>query len=109
MSIISSTQVPEVTIRQATSADADGLRRLAQRDSAQVPASPLVIGEIDGEIRAAVAIADGSAIADPFTGTADVIALLQARADQVRRRRRRPVRIVARTPAPARALRRQAA
>ena len=101
MSTISFTQIPEVTIREATAADEDGLRRLAQRDSAPVPPRPLVIGEVEGEIRAAISVASGATIADPFQRTADVIALVHARADQLRRRRSRRARVIARTPAPA--------
>ena len=48
----------------------------------------------DGEIRAAVAVESGRAIADPFRPTADLVALLRARAAQIRRRRRRrPLRL----------------
>ena len=101
MSIISLTQVPEVTIREATAADEEGISRLAQRDSAPVPPRPLVIGEVDGEIRAAISVVSGATIADPFQRTADVVALVHARADQLRRRRARRTRVVSRTPAPA--------
>jgi hypothetical protein len=100
MSTISVPQVPEVTIREATDSDEEGLRRLAQRDSAPVPPRPLVIGEVDGEIRAAISVASGATIADPFKRTADVVALVHARADQLRRRRTLRSRVVARTPAP---------
>ena len=103
MSTISIAQIPEVTIREATAADEEGLRRLAERDSARVPPRPLVIGEVDGEIRAAISIASGATIADPFRRTADVVALAHSRADQLRRRRTRRTRrtrVIARTPAP---------
>lgn len=100
MSTITSRQIPEVTIREATAADEDGLRRLAQRDSATIPPRPVVVGEVDGEIRAAISVATGATIADPFMRTADVIALVHARADQLRRRRSRRAKVIARTPAP---------
>jgi len=103
MSTISSIQVPNVTIREATDADAEGLRRLAERDSAVVPEGPLVIGEVDGEIRAAVSISTGATIADPFSHSRDIVGLVHTRADQLRRGRRRRARIVARTPHPANA------
>ena len=109
MSTISFTQIPEVTIREATDADARALRALAQRDSATLPAGPLVIGEVDGEIRAAMSVGTGATIADPFHGTADIIALVHARADQLRSRKRRRARTIARTPAPAPARLRTAA
>ena len=100
MSTILSTQVPEVTIREATPLDVERLRQLAERDSAPIPEGPLMVGEVEGEIRAAVSMTSGATIADPFHRTADVIALIYARTDQLRRRRRR-VRVAARTPAPA--------
>ncbi|HEX2128044.1 MAG TPA: hypothetical protein VHF58_02395 [Solirubrobacterales bacterium] len=90
-----------MTIREATAADAPALRALAERDSASLPGGPLVIGEVDGEIRAAMAVATGATIADPFQRTADVIALVHARAAQLRSRKRRRARLIARTPAPA--------
>jgi hypothetical protein len=101
MSTISYTQVPEVTIREATAADEESLRVLAERDSSKIPARPLVIGEVDGEIRAAMSVANGATIADPFRRTADVLALVHARADQLRSRRSRRPRVIARTPVPA--------
>ena len=99
MSTISFTQISEVTIREATAADEEGIRRLAERDSASIPPRPLVIGEVEGEIRAAISVATGTTIADPFRRSADVVALVHARADQLRRRRSRRARVVAQTPA----------
>ena len=92
-----------MTIRRATYGDRHALIRLAQRDSARVPDGPLVIGEVGGVVRAAVAVAGGAAIADPFHRTAELVALLRERAEQIRDARlgdgrRRPMRLVARTP-----------
>ncbi|HEX2468365.1 MAG TPA: hypothetical protein VHJ54_09180 [Solirubrobacterales bacterium] len=98
-----------VVIRESTHADAEHLRRLAQLDSAHVQKGPMVVAEVDGELRAAVAIEHGSVIADPFHRTADVVALAEMRATQLRAARSRPVRGVAQTPStpavPPRALR----
>ena len=80
-----------VTIRPAFPDDAAALERLAQLDSAVVPAGALLIAEVDGEVAAALAIGDDSAIADPFRPTAALVALLAQRARQLRgpvRRRR---------------------
>jgi hypothetical protein len=87
-----------VVIRESVRSDAEHLRRLAQLDSARLHDGPMVVAEINGEIRAAVAIDDGSVIADPFRRTADLVALAAMRADQVRAARSKPLRLVAQTP-----------
>jgi hypothetical protein len=75
------TLTASITIRPASAEDEGALARLAALDSADVlPPAPRVIAEVDGELRAAVSLWDGSAIADPFFPTADVLALLRARA-----------------------------
>ena len=82
----------EITIRRAYADDQLPLLRLAALDSADsVPPTPLLIAEVDGQLRAALSLGDGSAIADPFVRTADLLELLQtrARADATRPRRAR--------------------
>jgi hypothetical protein len=84
-----------MTIRYASDGDARDLARLAALDSSKVPAGALLVAEVDGELWAAVAIARGAAIADPFRPSAPVVELLRARARQLvgdapRRHRRRP-------------------
>jgi hypothetical protein len=82
---------PEITIRPAYADDELALRRLAAVDSADaVPPAPLLLAEIDGELRAALSLADGSVLADPFVRTAEVLELLRvrARAEVATRRRR---------------------
>jgi hypothetical protein len=88
-----------VTIRQATDADRQVLARLAERDSARVPAGRLLLAEVGGEVRAALSISSGEAIADPFHPTAELVSLLRARAQQLVARR--PLRTIIRTAAPA--------
>jgi hypothetical protein len=87
-----------VTIREATYTDRGALIELAQRDSAVVPDGRLVVAEQDGRLRAALAVDNGTVIADPFHRTAEVVALLRARAGQLGHAGRRPLRTVARTP-----------
>jgi hypothetical protein len=71
----------EITIRRAYADDHLSLLRLAALDSANsVPPTPLLIAEVDGQLRAALSMHDGSAIADPFVRTADLLELLQTRA-----------------------------
>jgi hypothetical protein len=78
----------DLTIRSATTADAAALTRLAALDSAPVPASPALVA-YDGEHLVAALSDDGSAIADPFTRSADAVELLRRRAQQVSARPRR--------------------
>jgi hypothetical protein len=86
-----------ITIRLARPDDCRALLELAQLDSAEVPASPVLIAEANGRLRAAVSLHDGATIADPFQYTEPVRQLLSTRAAQVgserrsRRRERWPV------------------
>jgi hypothetical protein len=68
-----------VAFRSATSDDSRVLRDLAQLDSARPLTGPAVLAVVDGEPVAAVSLADGQVVADPFTRTEDVVALLRAR------------------------------
>jgi hypothetical protein len=98
-----------VVVREAADSDRQALSTLAQLDSARVPAEPLIVAEVGGELRAAVSIEDGSVIADPFHHTAELVALAELRAAHVRARRERSLRVVARTAEPQPALRERAA
>jgi hypothetical protein len=69
-----------VVLRWAGTGDAVALRRLAELDSAVVPAAPLLIAEVGGVPLAALSPGDRQAIADPFHPTAHLIELLAAHA-----------------------------
>ena len=97
-----------ITIRPAYADDDVAVRRLAILDSAEIPAGPLLLAEVDGELRAALSLGDGTAIADPFAPTAELVALLRVRASQRRRRRRHALRFRAAPTAPLRPLRSRA-
>jgi hypothetical protein len=85
-----------LTVRLAVAADWPALRRIAELDSAAPPPAPLLIGERDGRLLAALSLGDGAVVADPFVPTADVVALLELRARQLGREgRRRPGRAIA--------------
>ncbi len=71
---------PTISIRAATHGDGPTLTRLAALDSAPVPFGPVLLAEIDGQPRAAMAVRDGRVIADPFARTADVVELLRVHA-----------------------------
>jgi hypothetical protein len=81
-----------ITIRAARLEDADALRRVAQRDSRAVPDGELLVALVGGEAQAAISLASGETIADPFHPTADLVGMLTLRASQwhgeFRRRRR---------------------
>jgi hypothetical protein len=75
----------DVTIRYAFPADAAAIAALAAVDSQAVPEGELLVAEVGGELWAAVSLTGQASIADPFRPTADVCALLQARARQLRK------------------------
>ena len=69
-----------VTLRFGASSDARALAHLAELDSAARLEQPVLLAEVDGRLLAALALSDGTVIADPFHPTADLIDLLRARA-----------------------------
>jgi hypothetical protein len=75
-----------ISIRMATPDDTFGIVRLAALDSAEVPAGPLLLAERGGDLQAALALRDGTTIADPFAATADLLALMHMRAARLRPR-----------------------
>jgi hypothetical protein len=85
-----------ITIRLAYADDQTALARLAALDSAAgAPAAPVVLAEVDDELRAALSLTDGSVIADPFFPTQHLVRLLRAHAAAVTeprtRSQRRPL------------------
>jgi hypothetical protein len=73
-----------LTIRRATAADAFALKRLAAIDSAAPPTGDVLLAEMDNELWAAVAVESGTAIADPFRPSGDLVELLRFRAERMR-------------------------
>jgi hypothetical protein len=69
-----------VVIRHSAPADLDDLRRLAALDSARSLLGTVLVAESDGEIRAALSVEEGRAIADPFFPSAELVELLRTRA-----------------------------
>jgi hypothetical protein len=70
----------EITIRPAYDDDVSSLVRLSTLDSAPVPAGPMLLAEVDGELRAALATDTGTVVADPFFPTVELISLLRKHA-----------------------------
>ena len=77
-------EASDVVIRRSRSNEAGALAELALLDDAEMPAGPALVAEVDGSIRAALPLDGGRVIADPFRRTADLVALLEARAAQLR-------------------------
>jgi hypothetical protein len=78
--------VPEpspVTLRFGFPDDAEAIARLAALDSAELPPPPILLADVDGELSAALSLADGTVVADPFRPTAELVELLRARARQL--------------------------
>ena len=65
-----------VTIRTARATDDDALRQLAELDSGQAPSRRVLVAEVEGELVAALPVAGGPAIADPFRSTSALVSLL---------------------------------
>jgi hypothetical protein len=78
-----------LTIRMSRPADREPITRVARLDSQWPPGEPLLVAEVDEEIVAALSLETGVVIANPFKRTADVVALLRLRAEQLTVPRRR--------------------
>jgi hypothetical protein len=68
-----------ITIAHSSDADTAQIRRLALLDDRRPPHGPALLAYVDGELRAAVAVSDGYAVADPFHRTAELVELLRVR------------------------------
>jgi hypothetical protein len=73
-----------VTVRNSGSGDSSALARLAALDSARPLRGPALIAEADSRTLAALPLGSGRAIADPFEPTAELVALLELRREQLR-------------------------
>jgi hypothetical protein len=69
-----------IAIRRATDDDARALRRLAALDSRRLPAGPHLVALADGDPVAAISLADGQWVANPFVISEPVVDLLRERA-----------------------------
>src|SRR5215208_3670326 len=72
-------------LRPAGAADHRALTRLAALDDAAPVTGDVLMAFSDGEPVAAMSLADGRVVADPFRHTADAVDLLRFRARQERR------------------------
>jgi hypothetical protein len=79
----------QLTIRHADAADSDAIARLAALDSAFPPTGPALVAEVGGELWAAIEIDSGTAIADPFRPSGELVDLLRFHASDGARPERR--------------------
>jgi hypothetical protein len=75
--------ITPVTLRFAFPDDEYALARLAALDSSLPPTPPVLLVENGGQLRAALSLADGAVVADPFQPTVALVELLRARARQL--------------------------
>jgi hypothetical protein len=81
-----------ISLRPATDRDATVIEKLSALDSKPVLHAPAVVALVDGRPVAAASLSDASVVADPFSPTAEIVELLQARvaASAVQSAKRRP-------------------
>src|SRR6476661_1499383 len=78
-----SARQPEIVIRLATPQDDLAVSALAVLDGAEQPMGRTIVAEVDGSIVAALPLDGAGPFSDPFRRTADLVALLEARAKQL--------------------------
>jgi hypothetical protein len=92
-----------LTIRQAAPSDNTALEQLATLDSSRPLSSPVLVGEVGGELWAAVSMDDYQVVSDPFRPSGELAFMLVERARQIERaergRRRRHGRLTRLRPA----------
>jgi hypothetical protein len=78
-----------IIIRRSTEEDRLAIAELAELDSRRAPRGEALLAFIGTELRAALPLDGGEAIADPFHHTAELVDLLRVRAPQALERRDR--------------------
>ena len=80
-----------MTIRRldTTEIDRDAVARLVGRDSGGPLEAPVIGIEVEGRLLAAASLANGEVVADPFSRTEELRALLELRTTQLARRQAR--------------------
>ncbi|HWM09053.1 MAG TPA: hypothetical protein VNO82_06905 [Solirubrobacteraceae bacterium] len=83
-----------LVLRPATAVDSADLERLAALDSASPLTGEVMLAFAGGEVRAALSLETGRAVADPFYPSGELVTLLRAAAGRgPRRLRRRSARV----------------
>ncbi len=76
---------PAITIRHSRDEDRTAVLRLAQLDDRPVPEGQKLLAFVNGELAAARPLSKGTAVADPFRRTKEILEMLDLRAKQERR------------------------
>jgi hypothetical protein len=95
-----------ITIRRMdlSEVDREAVATLTARDSAPHLEAPVIGVEVEGRLLAAMSLASGESVADPFSRTDELRSILELRAAHLRRRETgagRVLRIAGRRPRPA--------
>jgi hypothetical protein len=67
-----------IALHPATDRDRRELDRLAALDSSEPLRGSVLLGRVDGVLRAALSHSDGRVVADPFARTSHLVGLLRA-------------------------------
>jgi hypothetical protein len=78
-----------LTIRHAGPTDTAALDQLAALDSSRPLHSPVLVGEVGGELWAAISMKDYEIVSDPFRPSGELAFVLLQRARQIDRAERR--------------------
>jgi hypothetical protein len=81
-----------LTIREAAPRDTAALEQLAALDSSHPLRSPVLVGEVGGELWAAVSMQDYTVVSDPFRPSGELAFMLVERARQIDRAERQRLR-----------------
>lgn len=74
----------QITIRVCSDQESWAIERLAALQERPRPFGPLLVAEVGGQIEAALPIDGGDPLANPLRPTADLVSLLEVRAEQLR-------------------------
>ena len=75
--------VPTHELRFAGAADVVAVARLAALDEERELTGRVLVALVDGDAVAALSLEDGRVVANPFMATADAVAMLRLRAEQL--------------------------
>jgi hypothetical protein len=83
------TSTSTIVLQHAAAEHDRALRDLSQLDSARAVTRPTLMAVVDGRLVAAASLHDGRIVADPFSESAEAVALLRVRAAELRSDARR--------------------
>lgn len=75
-----------ITIRRLGPSDEAAIERLSQLDSNERPEAPMLGAEVEGRLLIAISIETGKSVADPFSRTDELKALVGIRVAQLKGR-----------------------